>query len=109
MWPLLLQEPFLQLYNALSGRVCQPLLAVRLTLHAKMGRLGLATASHQPYLIALLRRIMPKTFLSYFMLCCGAGENGGRADVRWMSVTDKASHGLTAVADNNHMQMSITQ
>ena len=37
------------------------------------------------------------------------GENGGRADVRWGSVHDRDGHGITAVADHNLLQMSVTQ
>ncbi|KAA6422205.1 MAG: hydrolyzing O-glycosyl compounds [Trebouxia sp. A1-2] len=37
------------------------------------------------------------------------GENGGRADVRWSSIHDEDGHGVTAVADRNLMQMSVTQ
>lgn len=38
-----------------------------------------------------------------------AGENGGRADVRWGSIQDKNGVGVTAVADSRHLQMSVTQ
>lgn len=38
-----------------------------------------------------------------------AGENGGRADVRWASVQDKSGHGVSAIADTNLLQMSVTQ
>lgn len=38
-----------------------------------------------------------------------AGENGGRADVRWGSIENKEGHGVTAVADANMLQMSVSQ
>eukprot|EP00891_Asterochloris_glomerata_P003572 jgi/Astpho2/3572/Aster-06480 len=51
------------------------------------------------------RTTVPKMHVPYIV----PGENGGRADVKWMSVTDAKGHGVAAVADAHGLQTSLTR